>query len=111
LAKIDGEPNSGRFGSAILPVGDMDGDGAPDLAVSAVHADGNPWPVTGKIFLFSGATLTSGATVAGAGPIPGDARDMHLGNFLALVAPGKLLAAGAPSERANTGAVRLYSLP
>jgi hypothetical protein len=111
LAKIDGEPNSGRFGSAILPVGDMDGDGAPDLAVSAVHADGNPWPVTGKIFLFSGATLTSGATVAGAGPIPGDARDMHLGNFLAMVAPVKLLAAGAPSERANTGAVRLYSLP
>jgi len=105
LAKIDGEPNSGCFGSAILPVGDMDGDGVPDLAVSAVHADGAPWLMTGKIYLFSGATLTAGATVATAGAIPGTARDMHLGTFLALIADGKLLAAGSPSERANIGEI------
>ncbi|RJR38311.1 MAG: hypothetical protein C4567_12855 [Deltaproteobacteria bacterium] len=111
LAKIDGEANAGRFGSVLLPVGDMDGDGVPDLAVSAVHADGNPWLMTGKIFLFSGAALTAGATVATSVAISGDARDMHLGNFLALVDSGKLLAAGAPSERANTGTVRLFSLP
>lgn len=111
LAKIDGEANYGSFASAILPLGDMDGDGTPDLAVSAVHADGNPWPMTGKIYLFSGATLTAGATTATAGAIPGTARDMHLGTFLALVGNGKVLAAGSPSERANTGAVRLFNLP
>lgn len=110
LAKIDGEPNSGRFASTILPVGDQDGDGVPDLAASAVHADGNPWPVTGKIFLFSGGTLTSTAAVATARAFPGDARDMHLGSFLALVARGTRLAAGAPMENANMGKVRLYNL-
>jgi len=110
LAKIDGEPNGGRFGSGLLVLGDISGDGTPDLAVSAVHADGNPWPMTGKIFLFSGSTLTAGATVASAQAIPGSARDMHLGSFMALVGNGARLAAGAPTENANTGAVRLFDL-
>jgi hypothetical protein len=103
LAKIDGEPNGGRFGSAILPVG-------PGLAVSAVHADGDPWPATGKIFLFNGS-LTAGATVNSARVIAGEVRNMHLGSFLALVAQGPRLAAGAPTEDANTGKVRLFNLP
>jgi hypothetical protein len=110
LAKIDGMPNCGRFGSAILPVGDLDGDGTPDLAVSAVHAGGKPWPMTGRIFLFSGRTLTAGATIANARAIPGTARDMHLGAFLALINNGTRLAAGAPTEDANTGKVRFYNL-
>jgi hypothetical protein len=110
LAKIDGEPNCGRFASTVLAVGDVNGDGTPELAVSAVHADGSPWPMTGKIFLFNGETLTSGAPAASAQAIPGNARDMHLGTFLALVAQGERLAAGAPTENANTGAVRLYDL-
>ena len=111
LAKIDGEPNCGRFASAILPVGDLDGDGIPELAVSAIHADGNPWPVTGKIFLFSGGTLTSTASVATAQAFSGDAGNMHLGSFLALVNKGTGLAAGAPMENANTGKIRFYPLP
>ncbi len=111
LARIDGEPNCGRFASVILPLGDIDGDGIPDLAVSAVHGDGDPWPMTGKIFLFSGSTLTNGATVASARVILGDARDMKLGSFLALVAQGKKLAAGAPTENANAGTVRFFDLP
>jgi hypothetical protein len=111
LAKIDGEPNGGRFGSAIQPVGDQDGDGTPDLAVSAVHADGPRWPMTGKILLFSGVTLTAaGIDLSSARSLPGEARDMHLGSFLALVAGGRQLAAGAPTEDANTGKVRLFDL-
>ena len=111
LAKIDGEPNGGRFGSAIQPVGDLDGDGTPDLAVSAVHADGPRWPMTGKILLFSGVTLTAaGMDLSSARSLPGEARDMHLGSFLALVAGGRQLAAGAPTEDANTGKVRLFDL-
>ena len=108
LARIDGEPNCGRFGSVALPVGDVDGDGTPDLAVSALHADGNPWPMTGKIYLLSGGALTAGANVIAA--IPGEARDMHLGSFLALLSKGGQLAAGAPTENANTGRVRLFDL-
>ncbi|MEW6441693.1 MAG: FG-GAP-like repeat-containing protein [bacterium] len=110
LARIDGEPAFGRFASAILPLPDIDGDAVPDLAVSAVHADGARWPVTGKICLFSGADLTSGPSVAAARAIPGKARDMHLGAFLAHVRGGEWLAAGAPTEDGNTGSVRLYRL-
>jgi hypothetical protein len=111
LIRIDGEPNCGQFATAILPLGDVDGDGAPELAVSAVHADGEPWAMTGKIFIFSGSTLTdAGTTVDSARSIAGDARDMHLGTFLAMVGDGSWLAAGAPTEKANTGRVRLYDL-
>lgn len=110
LARINGEPNGGRFGSALLPVGDVDADGTADLAVSAEHGDGNPWPVTGKIFLFSGKTLTTGATVDSARAFVGITRDMHLGSFLAVTAQGAQLAAGAPTEKANLGRVRLFNL-
>ena len=110
LIRIDGEPNCGQFATAILPLGDVDGDGAPELAVSAVHADGEPWAMTGKIFIFSGSTLTAETTVDSARSIAGEARDMHLGTFLAMVGNGSWLAAGAPTEKANTGRVRLYDL-
>jgi hypothetical protein len=111
LIRIDGEPNCGQFATAILPLGDVDGDGTPELAVSAVHADGEPWAMTGKIFIFSGSTLTdAGTTVDSARSIAGEARDMHLGTFLAMVGDGSWLAAGAPTEKANTGRVRLYDL-
>ena len=110
LATIDGKEQCGQFASAVLPIDDVDGDGTPDLAVSAVHGDGNPWAMTGKIFIFSGSSLITGATVETAKVIPGKARDMHLGAFLALVTKGKWLAAGAPTEGANIGSVRLYEL-
>ncbi len=111
LIRIDGEPNCGQFATAILPLGDVDDDGTPELAVSAVHADGEPWAMTGKIFIFSGRTLiAAGTTVDSARSIAGDARDMHLGTFLAMVGDGSWLAAGAPTEKANTGRVRLYDL-
>lgn len=108
LATIDGKEKSGQFASAILPLGDVNGDHIPDLAVSAEHADGNPWTMTGKIFIFDGSTLTEepAETIRA---IPGEARDMHLGSFLALV-DGNWLAAGARTEKANTGSVRLYDL-
>ncbi len=109
IARIDGELNSGQFAWAILPVKDVDGCGLPDLVVSAVHGDGIPWPMTGKLFLFSGRDLTSEANVTLAKVMPGRARDMHLGSFLALI-DGKWLAAGAPTEKINTGRVRLFDL-
>ena len=110
LTTIDGEPNSGHFAAAILPVGQVDDDIIPDLAVSAVHADGNSWLMTGRIFVFSGETLSSEPSVSDAKTIMGDARDMHLGTFLALIKDGRWIAAGAPTENDNTGVVRFFDL-
>ena len=110
LTTIDGEPNSGHFAAAILPVGQVDDDIIPDLAVSAVHADGNSWLMTGRIFVFSGETLSSGPSVSEAKTIMGDSRDMHLGTFLALIKDGRWIAAGAPTENDNTGVVRFFDL-
>jgi hypothetical protein len=110
LAKIDGEPISGRFATAIQVMGDIDRDGAPELAVSAEHADGSIWLMTGKIFVFSGKGLIEGATVSSATAIPGEAKDMHLGAFLAWAQKGKRLIAGAPTDMVNTGSVRLFRL-
>ena len=88
----------------------MDDDIIPDLAVSAVHADGNSWPMTGRIFVFSGETLSGGPTVSDAKTIMGSARDMHLGTFLALIEDGRWIAAGAPTENDNTGVVHFFDL-
>lgn len=106
---IDGEPNCGQFGSAILPVGDSDGDDVPDVAVSAVHADGNLWLMTGKIYLISGAELGQG-NLSVAKKIEGKAKDMHLGASLALIEDGKTIAAGAPTENDNTGVVHIFNV-
>jgi hypothetical protein len=110
LARIDGELNSGQFGSAIATV--RDGSDSSRLVVSAVHADGSPWLMTGKIFLFSANDLKAGTPVGSVTAFPGQSKDMHLGTFLAPVAGqwGEWLAAGAPTEKANTGGTRLFEL-
>jgi hypothetical protein len=110
LARIDGELNSGQFASKVASVRDASGNNI--LAVSAVHADGSPWLMTGKIFLFSGSDLTSGTPVGAVSAIPGESKDMHLGTFVKTVAGkwGKWLVAGAPTEDTNAGTVRLFGL-
>lgn len=119
LARIDGEAVcghiSGRFGHAILPLPDVSGDGVPDLAVSALHADGRPsCPMTGRIFIFDGSKLMGSGSVPSeslvVSDIPGSAKDMHFGAFLAPLDGGARLAAGCPTEKANTGSVRLIRL-
>ena len=110
LARIDGEPNSGQFASAILARTDKNGN--PLLAVSAVHADGATLPMTGKIYLFSAMDLETPAAIGSVKAIPATARDLHLGTFLAAGKGkwGNWLAAGAPTELDNTGSVRLFNL-
>ena len=61
------EPSTTRFGLTIVTMGDLNGDGVPDLAVAAPFQDGdfdsfqegfgNPHTV-GKIFLIAGANLS-----------------------------------------------------
>jgi len=110
MATIDGNEQCGQFAAAILPVDDLDDDGIPELAVSTIHGDAAPWGMTGKIFFFIGSSLLEGATVQTAKVLSGNARDMHLGTFLASVRGGKWIAAGAPTDSGNVGSVRLYEL-
>jgi hypothetical protein len=122
FAVIDGEPNSGQFGSAILATKSTRGEDY--VLVSAVHensvkqkssvktAGTFPLPMTGKIYLIGKSDLNAG-TPAGSLPVlPGTARDMHFGSFLALAEGrwGKWLAAGAPTENKNAGRVRLFDI-
>jgi len=46
----------GLFGFACAGIGDVDGDGVPDILVGALYAD-SPNGKTGQAFVFSGATL------------------------------------------------------
>jgi len=110
LIRIDGEPNSGQFASSILALKNANENDL--LAVGAVHANGNPWPMTGKVYLFNGNSLVPGATVASAVSLPGNSRDMHLGAFLSAAKGkwGSRLVAGAPSAGSNTGGVCLFDL-
>jgi hypothetical protein len=110
LARIAGPAAGGRFGAALLALAPAGAPGPGGLAVSALHADGGSWPATGGIYVFSGADLAGGADVTAARFIPGDAPNMHLGAFLAAPSGGRSLAAGAPTEDADTGDVRLFDL-
>jgi len=103
------EPGS-RFGAAVAAVGDLDGDGLPELLVGSPRDDPDPHP--GEAFVLSsaggysvwrrygGATAASrfGAAVADAGDVDGDGSGDH-----AIGAPADS-SAGTPA-----GAVYVFS--
>ncbi len=45
------------FGAQVVDLGDVDGDGLSDLAVSAPNARGNGYPGSGQVWIFAGADL------------------------------------------------------
>lgn len=100
------------FGFVTDPVGDLDGDGVSDLAVTAPWFDAPGFANAGRVSLFSGRTGALidtieglfageflGASVSGPGDLTGDnVPDMLVGSF------------GDPFGSANTASrVRLYS--
>ncbi len=115
LASPDGEPY-GRFGSAVAGVGDLDGDGVPDLLVGAWgESPGTSPDVAGRAYALSGAdrsvlhTLASpneqesggfGFSVAGVPDADGDG----VGDLLV----GAVGESPGPSPN-NAGRVYLYS--
>jgi hypothetical protein len=112
FTKITGEAAYDRFGSAIAPVGDVDGDGKPDFAVSAVHADSGGFRMTGKVYFFKGKDLVAGSTLASTGAVfaaPG--KDMHFGRFMtSFQKNGSRLLIGAPNANQNSGGVYAVDL-
>jgi len=53
--RILGDVTDGMFGEAIAPAGDVDGDGAADLWVSAPSVNGD----SGAVYLFSGSSIVA----------------------------------------------------
>jgi hypothetical protein len=107
-----------RFGAAVVALGDVDGQGKPDLAVTAPHAsapgatglaDGK---VTGAVRLFRGEALTAATTQATAGRVLSrPLRSLHYGAFLApFQRGGAKLAVGAPTANRQDGAVFVEDL-
>lgn len=120
ITTLYGQDYLERFGSAIEPLGDIDGDGKPDFVVSAPHGNAKDatsletgW-VSGKIYLFLGKDLVvTGAvtpvTVAKQLSRPG--KTLHYGAFMApLPAAGKQLVVGAPTAHRQDGTVFVEDL-
>ena len=59
IRSVDGTVSSGAFGGAVVVVGDMDGDGAPEFAVAASD-DSVPGPGAGRVFVFRGGSAHLG---------------------------------------------------
>jgi hypothetical protein len=84
---LEGAVAGGQFGKTLALVGDSDGDGLSELLVGANGEDSS----TGRIYLFSGASLTGALTTAdAAGSWVGEYTGAQLGGFRGVAAPGDL---------------------
>ncbi len=101
-----------RAGSTLAAVGDVDGDGTPDIALGAPGADGE----TGKIFLIAGPGTTSAPLALAAAQILGTEGTAQLGASIAAGgdADGDGLAdvlIGAPRASGSAGLAVLFYGP
>jgi hypothetical protein len=77
IDRIDGLGKNDRLGSAVAALGDVDGDGVPDLAIGAPQHDASGLANSGVVLVHSGATRVRLFFV------PGDHADARLGSVLA----------------------------
>jgi VCBS repeat protein/FG-GAP repeat protein len=120
LTWIDGAAYFDCFGFAVAPTGDMDGDGKPDLAASAVFADKDGATslatglTAGKVYLLKGKDLKTDGTatlIAVATVFNGPGFNMQYGNFLYPFSKnGPRLLVGAPHVNKQAGSVYGVSL-
>jgi hypothetical protein len=120
LTTLTGQDYLERFGSSVASLGDVDGDGRPDLAVGAPHGHApgatslDSGGTSGRAYVFHGKDLsTTGATTpASVGTLlsrPG--RTLHYGTFLLpFTRGGPRLLVGAPTADRQAGAVYVEDL-
>jgi hypothetical protein len=115
LTSVYGGEYLERFGAVVTALGDLDGDGLPDLAVSSPHANAagatsldTGW-TTGAVRVFLGKDLAKdgSATPSTAGRMLSRAgRNLHYGSFtVPFDRSGPKLAVGAPTANQQTGTV------
>lgn len=112
-----GQTNSGRnFGRAVAGIGDITGDGIPDVAVGAPSEEASGASTAGKVYLMSGDTgdLISGTPIAGKPEGNGrfGASVAGVGDLVGDGTPDLLVGAPGESETVNNstrnGAGRAY---
>ncbi len=105
LATMEGAVSGERFGWALAPIPDHDGDGVGDLAVGAPGGVGS----AGRVVLVSPVKGTTLASLSG--PYPGDRFGSSLAHLQAGPAnPQGRLAVGAPGAGAGSGRVLVLTL-
>lgn len=111
IVKINGAALFDRFGSSIVPVGDVSADGKADFAVSAPLADVNTNDTSGKVYLFKGNDINTFATttLTDATSFNGSMIDQSYGTSIAPAGSGKLFI-GATTANMNTGSVFMVDL-
>ncbi|HGY90470.1 MAG TPA: hypothetical protein ENK43_04795 [Planctomycetes bacterium] len=111
LYAIQGGSPGARLGRSVAGLGDVDGDGVPDLVAGAPFEDGGP-AMSGAAHVYSGAT---GALILS---LPGDSTGQQFGR--AVAAAGDVngdgvddILVGAPFETVSSmpqaGSLRIYS--
>ena len=109
LAKIIGGGPGDRFGSAIAPAGDTDGDGKADFLVGARWADSGmnpPRKITGNIYLFHGAELSPAMTIADAHiDLRQEEFSSEYGSTIAV--DGDMVFGGMPAAYKHSGGIQL----
>ncbi len=112
IRELKGELGGDRFGHAVESIGDVNGDGRPELLVGAPLHDAFLGVDRGAAYVFDGAT---GAQLV---KLLGNGADHHFGWSVTAIPDVNLdgvpdFAVGAPREtvggNALTGAVRIYS--
>jgi len=109
ICRIDGGGLFHRFGAALSPVGDGNGEAQPGLAVGAPLADGDPGDLAGKVYFFRGKDISPATTLAAGRSLNGMVKNQAYGTALAAGRKGQLLI-GGPSSTGGTGGVALVDV-